>query len=54
MNISQIDSSIKKFNRLRCLLLDFNYIEKIENLNPLFDLRELHLDGNFITKIEGL
>ncbi len=35
-------------------MLDFNYIDRIENLNALFDLRELHSQGNMLSRIEGL
>jgi Leucine-rich repeat (LRR) protein len=53
-NIGEVEASIKKYNRLRCLILDFNYLERVSSLGSLFDLRELHIEGNMIAKIEGL
>ena len=29
LNIGLIEPSVKKYNKLRCLVLDFNYIQKI-------------------------
>jgi len=36
-------ASLKQYEKLRCLMLNFNSIEVIENLRNLNDLRELHL-----------
>lgn len=34
--------------------MSYNLIEKIDNLNHLLDLRELHAENNEITKMSGM
>jgi hypothetical protein len=34
---------LKEYDKLRCLILSYNLIDKMENLQQLGDLRELHL-----------
>lgn len=47
-------SGLRAYERLRCLVLDFNLISTIDGLNALADLRELHLEGNSLSKISQL
>lgn len=47
-------SGLKEYDKVRCLILSYNLIERIENLQYLGDLRELHLENNNLCKIANL
>ena len=47
-------SGLKEFDKLRCLILGYNLIEKIENIGCLSDLRELNLENNSLEKMGGM
>ncbi len=37
---------VKEFEKMRCLVLSYNLITRIENLQCFPDLRELHIESN--------
>ena len=45
---------LKEFDKLRCLRLSYNLIERIENVNHLSDLRQLHLENNALVCMRGM
>ena len=46
--------NVCEVDKIRCLVLSFNHIDRIENLQPFTDLRELHLENNNISKLGGV